>query len=148
MTTQANNKHWSSINAVPVLDLTLKKNNQHFVVLEGDSDEVLAVGLGRLSASYFPSDSGTVVIYVSQSFNFLQNLQANDQIILNEQKGGQFNYSVCKMEIINIKDNPIDIHEDIGELKLITAWPFGSDKDRANLRYVVQLIKESSRVLS
>jgi len=147
MSAQANNKHWSSINAVPVLHLTLKKNNQHFVVLEGVSDEVLEVGLGRLSASYFPSDSGTVVIYVSQSFNFLQNLQLNDQIILNEQKGGQFNYAVCKMEIIDINDNPINIQEDIDELKMFTAWPFGSDKDQTTLRYIVHLTQLSKPAL-
>ena len=120
--------HWSSANVSPVLDLSLPRYNQNFVVLEGDSDDTLTHGLGRSSAGYLPADSGTVVISTDEHFNFLQSLTLNDQVVLSDPTGGEFCYCITHMDVIDLKNSTIDIYEDVDELKLISAWPFGSAK--------------------
>jgi LPXTG-site transpeptidase (sortase) family protein len=148
MNTQTNEMHWSSANVSPVLDLSLPRYNQHFVVLEGDSDDTLAFGLGRSSAGYLPSDSGTVVISADESFNFLQSLTLNDQVVLSDPMGGEFCYSITHMDIIDLKNNTIDIHENVDELKLVSTWPFGSAKAHTTMRYVVKAMKIDALILS
>jgi len=148
MNTQTNEMHWSSANVSPVLDLSLPKYNQNFVVLEGDSDDTLAFGLGRSSAGYLPSDSGTVVISADENFNFLQSLILNDQVVLSDPMGGEFCYSITQMDIIDLKNSTIDIYEDVDELKLVSAWPFGSANAHTTMRYVVKAMKIDTLILS
>lgn len=148
MNTQTNEMHWSSANVSPVLDLSLPRYNQNFVVLEGDSDDTLAFGLGRSSAGYLPSDSGTVVISADEHFTFLQSLTLNDQVVLSDPMGGEFYYSITHTDIIDLKSSTIDIHEDVDELKLVSAWPFGSANAHTTMRYVVKAMKIDALILS
>ncbi len=129
-------KHWSSSNVFPVFRLTAPQHNQEFVVLEGDGDDALLFGPGRSSDSYLPGDCGTVVIHAYHHFIFLQNINLNDQIILNDQMGTEYQYCVLDVSIIDLDKTKIDI-TDTDELKLVTPWPFdGFTKDNT-LRYIV-----------
>jgi LPXTG-site transpeptidase (sortase) family protein len=148
MNTQTNEMHWSSANVSPVLDLSLPRYNQNFVVLEGDSDDTLAFGLGRSSAGYLPSDSGTVVISADERFNFLQSLTLNDQVVLSDPMGGEFCYNITHMDIIDLANSTIDIYEDVDELKLVSAWPFGSANAQTTMRYVIKAMKIDTLILS
>lgn len=148
MNTQKSELHWSSANVSPVLDLYLPRYNQSFVVLEGDSDDTLAFGLGRSSSGYLPTDSGTVVISADEHFNFLQSLTLNDQVVLSDPMGGKFHYSITHMDIIDLKDSAIDIHEDVDELKLVSAWPFGNSNADTTMRYVIKAMKIDALILS
>ena len=148
MSTQTNEMHWSSANVSPVLDLSLPRYNQNFVVLEGDSDDTLTHGLGRSSAGYLPADSGTVVISTDEHFNFLQSLTLNDQVVLSDPTGGEFCYCITHMDVIDLKNSTIDIYEDVDELKLISAWPFGSANAHTTMRYVVKAMKIDALILS
>lgn len=148
MNTQTNEMHWSSANVSPVLDLSLPRYNQNFVVLEGDSDDTLTHGLGRSSAGYLPADSGTVVISTDEHFNFLQSLTLNDQVVLSDPTGGEFCYCITHMDVIDLKNSTIDIYEDVDELKLISAWPFGSANAHTTMRYVVKAMKIDALILS
>jgi len=129
-------KHWSSSNVFPVFKLTAPQHNQEFVVLEGDGDDALLFGPGRSPASYLPGDCGTVVIHAYHHFIFLQNINLNDQIILNDQMGTEYQYCVLDVSIIDLDKTKINI-TDTDELKLVTPWPFdGFTKDNT-LRYIV-----------
>ena len=148
MNTQTNEMHWSSANVSPVLDLSLPRYNQSFVVLEGDSDDTLVFGLGRSSSGYLPADPGTVVISADKHFNFLQGLTLNDQVVLSDPTGGEFCYSITHMDIIDLKNSAIDICEDVDELKLVSAWPFGNSNADTTMRYVIKAMKIDALILS
>ena len=129
-------KHWSGSNVFPVFRLSAPQHNQEFVVLEGDGEDTLLFGPGRSPDSYLPGDCATVVIKANQHFTFLQNINLNDQIILNDQMGTEYQYCVLDVSIIDLDKTPIHIGQ-TDELKLLTPWPFdGYTKDNS-LRYVV-----------
>jgi len=129
-------KHWLQANVFPVFQLSVPAHNQEFVVLEGDSRSTLRFGPGRSPSSNFPGDCGTVVIHANYHFSFLQNINLNDQIVLSDQMGMEYQYCVLDVSIIDLDKNQIEII-DTDELKLVTTWPFdGFTKDNT-LRYVV-----------
>ncbi|WPE17155.1 sortase [Candidatus Thioglobus autotrophicus] len=129
-------KHWSQSNVFPVFQLSAPAHNQEFVVLEGDSDDTLLFGPGRSPGSFLPGDCGTVVIHAYHHFIFLQNINLNDQIVLSDQMGMEYQYCVLDVNIIDLAKDQIEITS-TDELKLITPWPFdGFTKDNT-LRYVV-----------
>lgn len=136
MREETQQKHWSSSNVFPVFRLTAPQHNQEFVVLEGDDDDALLFGPGRSSSSYLPGDCGTVVIHAHHHFVFLQNINLNDQVILNDQLGTEYQYCVLDVSIIDLDKTQIEV-TDTDELKLVTPWPFdGFTKDNT-LRYIV-----------
>ncbi|MDG2395307.1 sortase [Candidatus Thioglobus sp.] len=129
-------KHWSQSNVFPVFQLSAPAHNQEFVVLEGNAEDTLIFGPGRSPDSYLPGDCGTVVIHANHHFVFLQNINLNDQIILSDQMGMEYQYCVLDVSIIDIAKDSIEV-TDIDELKLVTPWPFdGFTKDNT-LNYVV-----------
>ena len=136
MREQMKQQHWSRSNVFPVFNLSAPQHNQEFVVLEGDGDDALLFGPGRSSSSYFPGDLGTVVIHANYHFSFLQNINLNDQIILNDQMGAEYQYCVHDVSIIDLDKTQIEISE-IDELKLVTPWPFDDFTKDNTLRYVV-----------
>jgi sortase (surface protein transpeptidase) len=129
-------QHWTQSNVFPVFQLSAPAHNQEFVVLEGDSDDTLLFGPGRSPSSFLPGDCGTVVIHAYHHFVFLQNINLNDQIVLSDQMGMEYQYCVLDVNIIDLAKDQIEITS-TDELKLITPWPFdGFTKDNT-LRYVV-----------
>ena len=76
-----------------------------------------------------------VVIHAYHHFSFLQNINLNDQVILSDQMGMEYQYCVVDVSIIDLSKDTIIVSE-TDELKLVTPWPFdGHTKD--TLRYVV-----------
>lgn len=129
-------KHWSQSNVFPVFQLSAPAHNQEFVVLEGNAEDTLLFGPGRSPDSYLPGDCGTVVIHANHHFVFLQNINLNDQIILSDQMGMEYQYCVLDVSIIDIAKDSIEV-TNTDELKLVTPWPFdGFTKDNT-LNYVV-----------
>ena len=127
--------HWSQSSVHPVFQLSVPIHNQEFVVLEGDSDDALLFGPGRSPSSFLPGDCGTVVIHAYHHFSFLQNINLNDQVVLSDQMGMEYQYCVVDVSIIDLLKDTIIVSE-TDELKLVTPWPFdGHTKD--TLRYVV-----------
>ncbi len=133
---QIKQQHWSRANVFPVFNLIAPQHNQEFVVLEGDGNDTLLFGPGRSSSSYLPSDCGTVVIHANHHFRFLQNIVLNDQIILNDQIGTEYQYCVLDVSIIDLDKTTIEV-TDTDELKLVTPWPFDGFTKDSTLRYIV-----------
>ncbi|MBT3276940.1 sortase [Candidatus Thioglobus sp.] len=129
-------RHWSQSNVFPVFQINFPAQNQDFVVLEGHSNDTLLFGPGRSSDSYLPGDCSTVVIHANHHFTFLQNINLNDQVILSDQMGMEYQYCVLDVSIMDIDQEQIKV-SNIDELKLVTPWPFdGFTKDNT-LRYIV-----------
>ena len=77
-----------------------------------------------------------MIIHAHHHFIFLQNINLNDQIILNDQMGTEYQYCVLDVSIIDLDKTKIEI-TNTDELKLVTPWPFdGFTKDNT-LRYIV-----------
>ena len=95
-----------------------------------------------------PADQGTVVISADKHFNFLQGLTLNDQVVLSDPTGGEYCYSITHMDIIDLKNSAIDICEDVDELKLVSAWPFGNSNADTTMRYVIKAMKIDALILS
>jgi sortase A len=129
-------KHWSQSNVLPVFQLNFPAHNQDFVVLEGDSKDTLLFGPGRSPDSYLPGDCSTVVIHANRHFTFLQNINLNDQVILSDQMGMEYQYHVLDVSILNIDKEQIEV-SNIDELKLVTPWPFDDFTKNNTLRYIV-----------
>jgi len=130
-------EHWSSSNVFPVFKISAPKQNQEFVVLEGDTDSTLLFGPGRSPDSYLPGDCATVVIKANHHFVFLKNIALNDQIILSDQMGMEYQYCVLDIRIIDLSKKEISISSETDELKLVTPWPFDGFTKFNTLRYVV-----------
>ena len=129
-------RHWSSSNVFPVFNLSAPQHNQEFVVLEGNTQDTLLFGPGRSPNSYLPGDCGTVVISANHHFNFLQNINLNDQIVLNDQMGYECQYCVLDVSIIDTDKEEVSI-SDVDELKLVTPWPFAGYTKNSTLRFIV-----------
>ena len=129
-------QHWSQSHVIPVFQLAAPAHNQEFIVLEGDTRDALLFGPGRSPSSYLPGDCGTVVIHANHHFVFLQNIVLNDQIILSDQMGMEYQYCVLGVSIIDLDKDQIEI-TDTDELKLVTPWPFDGFTRENTLRYVV-----------
>ena len=123
--------------AFPVFNLSAPQHNQEFVVLEGDDREALIFGPGRSIDGYLPSDCGTVVVYGNRHFDFLKNINLNDQLILSDQFGYEYQYCVLDVTIVDIDEDGISVSKEIDELKLVTPWPFDGHTRDSQLRYVV-----------
>ena len=127
---------WSNIDLSPIFTLTSTCHNEEMIVLEGNSDNILESGPGRSPDSHLPSECGTVVIHANQHFNFLKDVNLNDQIVIDDHIGVEYQYCVLDVSIIDLEKTQVEV-TDTDELKLITPWPFdGFTKDNT-LRYVV-----------
>ena len=123
--------------AFPVFNLSAPQHNQEFVVLEGDGREALIFGPGRSTDGYLPSDCKTVVIHGNRHFKFLKNINLNDQIVLSDQFGYEYQYCVLDVSIVDMEDDGVSVNDHLDELKLVTPWPFDGRTRDSQLRYVV-----------
>lgn len=121
---------------LPVFNLSAPQHGQEFVVLEGDSKDALIFGPGRSTDSYLPSECGTVVVSANRHFKFLKNINLNDQIVLSDQMGYEYQYCVLDISIIDLDEDEIAVTK-TDELKLLTPWPFDGRARDSQLRYVV-----------
>ena len=64
-------------------------------------------------------------------------LNLNDQIILSDQFGCEYQYCVLNVTIIDMDEEGISISKEVDELKLVTPWPFDGRIRDSQLRYVV-----------
>jgi len=136
-------QHWSKSNMLPAFTLSVPDHNEEIVVLEGGDENSLLFGPYRSSDSYYPSNSGTVVIYGNHHLNFLKNINLNDKIILNDNAGSHYYYFVEDVGIIDINNNQIELR-DTEELKLVTPWPFDRQDNNKPLRFIVTARKNET----
>ncbi len=139
-----NHRHWTKSSAIPAFTLSAPDHNEEFVVMEGGDLGSLSFGPYRSSESYYPSSSGTVVIHGNSHLNFLKDINLNDQIIINDNMGSQYNYVVEGVGIIDLEEEQVEVVEETEELKLLTTWPFGLVDEQNSLRFMVTAKKDES----
>ena len=121
--------------------LIIPKTNVEAIVYHGDSMDLLKTGIGHFSGSYFPGESGTILLAAHNSeehFKSLPKLVENDEIILKTDYG-TFTYEVINYMVMDEKElEKIEIQKSYEELVLYTCYPV----DRIGFktqRYVVYL---------
>lgn len=133
-------KPWPWMDSTPVMKLSSDKHNQEFIVLSGDTGNVLAFAPGHNPSSYHPGQQGTVLISAHRDthFSFLRKVDLGDGFILQSAYDDkEYIYQVSNIEIINSDLQDIEISDINANLKLVSCYPFNSIADSGPLRYVV-----------
>lgn len=139
LTTGDEYKPWFWADTWPVTRLLVPSQNINQIVLAGDSGQALAFGPGHTSASAQPGADGMVVIsgHRDTHFGFLQYLQEDELIILQNWEGQHTVYRVTSRQVVD-EDVLIAANNDIRSLMLVTCWPFDSTAASPEYRFIVQ----------
>jgi len=131
-------KPWYWADTWPVARLMVPSQKISQTVLAGDSGQALAFGPGHTSASAQPGADGVVVIsgHRDTHFRFLQFLQEDEQIILQNWEGQHTVYRVSSMQVVD-EDVLIAANNNVKSLMLVTCWPFDSSAANSQYRFIV-----------
>jgi len=131
-------KAWPWADTHPAARLKAARLGVDFIVLEGDSGEVLAFGPGHVSGSAQPLGRGNCILvgHRDTSFIFLKDLRLNDTIIIHDVKNRTGTYRVQSTMIAAVDDL---YFKETSEswLTLITCYPFDGLSSATDKRYVV-----------
>lgn len=105
----------------------------------GDSLEILKLGVGHSSGSYFPGEGGSIV-YCGHNFDSVfgdfSELEKGDLIEINTSYGN-YSYTIYEMKIVDETDlDALPIQKDEEILMVYTCYPF-NNIGYATQRYVV-----------
>ena len=131
-------KPWFWADTWPLARMEVPSQGITQVVLAGDSGQALAFGPGHTSASAQPGADGVVVIsgHRDTHFRFLQYLELDDTIILQNWEGQHTVYSVSGMQVVD-EDVLIAANNNVRNLMLVTCWPFNSSGPNSQHRFIV-----------
>ena len=131
-------KPWSWADTWPVA-LLITPEGEEFYVLNSVSGQALAFGPGWIAQSAAPGQQGNVIIAAHRDthFQFLENVQSNESIQLQDRSGKFYRYSISQMQVVDSRDQTIEIQQQTAELTLITCYPFHSLNPGGPLRFVV-----------
>lgn len=132
-------KPWVWADTWPVARILVPSQNVDQIVLAGDSGQALAFGPGHTSASAQPGADGVVVIsgHRDTHFGFLQYLQEDELIILQNWEGQHTVYRVSSRQVVD-EDVLIASSNNVRSLMLVTCWPFDSTAANPRYRFIVQ----------
>ena len=133
-------KPWLWMDSIPVMKLSSDKHNQEFIVLSGDTGNVLAFAPGHNSSSYHPGQQGTVLISAHRDthFSFLRKVDLGDGFILQSAYDDkEYIYQVSNIEVIDSNIQDIEISDINSEVKLVSCYPFNNVSSGGSLRYVI-----------
>lgn len=138
--TQQAVKPWSWADTWPVAKLEVSAHNVELIVLAGDTGRTLAFGPGYNLASAKPGEEGNSIISAHRDthFEFLQHLQLDDQIIVENQQGHKKIFTVSKIHIVDSRQASVAINNKDAVLTLVTCYPFDALQSGGPLRYVVE----------
>ena len=139
LTTGVEYKPWFWADTWPVARLLVPSQNIDQIVLAGDGGQALAFGPGHTSASAQPGTDGMVVIsgHRDTHFGFLQYLQEEELIILQNWEGQHTVYRVSSRQVVD-EDVLIAGSNNVRSLMLVTCWPFDSTAANPRYRFIVQ----------
>ncbi len=131
-------KPWVWADTWPVARMQVPSQNINQIVLAGDSGQALAFGPGHTSASAQPGTDGVVVIsgHRDTHFGFLQYLELDDTIILQNWEGQHTVYRVSSRQVVD-EDVLIAADNNIRSLMLVTCWPFNRSAPDSQHRFIV-----------
>ncbi len=144
--TQQPVKPWPWADTWPVARLTVPTHNIDLIVLAGDSGRTLAFGPGHNFGSVLPGDIGNSIISAHRDthFEFLQNLSAGDEIIIENPQGIKKHFTVSNTHVIDSRNAYIPVDYDNAALTLVTCFPFNSMTTGGPLRFVVVAVESDN----
>lgn len=111
----------TSYGTLKIPDLSIEKALYH-----GDTNAVLAKGLGHYAGSYFPGEGGTILVAGHNTRGFLRtlpNIKVGSYVVI-ETNYGTFNYEVYDTKVLKATElEEIEIKKDEEELILYTCYP-------------------------
>ena len=146
--TQQPVKPWPWADTWPVARLTVPAHDIDLIVLAGDTGRTLAFGPGHHLASVNPGDTGNSIISAHRDthFEFLQNLSAGDEIIVENQHGIKKTFTVSNTHVVDSRDAHIPIDYDNAALTLVTCFPFNTMTAGGPLRFVVVAVESEKSI--
>ncbi len=133
---------WSWADTWPVARLEAPGHGVDRIVLAGASGAVLAFGPGHLDGTADPGEDGHTVVagHRDTHFEFLRDLEAGDELWLEDTGGDRRRYRVESFRIVTDADVSVldPRHEDL--LTLVTCYPFDTVVPGGPLRYVVRAV--------
>jgi len=134
---------WPWADTWPVARLRAKAGDIDLIVLAGSSGRTLAFGPGHLSASSLPGERGNSVIagHRDTHFYFLQDLAIGEALRLDTADGGEHDYQVVGLDIVDARRGSLLLDSDDAMLSLVTCFPFDAIEAGGPMRYVVTLRK-------
>ncbi len=133
---------WPWADTWPVGELIAPRLGIRQIILLGDSARVLAFGPGLTEGLSQLGETGLSVVsgHRDTSFQFLQHLQLDDEIMIRSSTG-MYRYRVEGIEIVDQRYAHINPQIDSGTqeklLMLVTCFPFDALRAGGDLRYVV-----------
>ena len=108
-------------------------------VYEGDTDEVLSIGIGHYEGSTIPGENGNVLLAghrdMANEFTALQNIKEGDEVIM-KMSYGDYYYKVSEIKIVDPDNTEVGAVSDYEKLTMYTCYPFDYVGHAPN-RYVV-----------
>jgi len=138
-------KPWPWADTWPVARLEVPEYKIDQYVLAGSTGESLAFGPGYVFASAAPTEQGNTIIAAHRDthFEFLQDVQKGDEIIIHNAMGKRREYIVQDMTIVDKQDvDWLDNDPYSHQLTLVTCYPFNAIQVGGRLRYVVRAISK------
>jgi len=143
-------KPWPWADTWPVARLEIPGHPPDLFILAGATGHALAFGPGLDSASAKPGQPGLSIIggHRDTHFAFLQEVKADNPLILQLPGGEIISYRVVGARIVDIAREPGPVAGAASELQLVTCYPFDALLPGGSLRYVVTAHLESRRVVA
>lgn len=130
---------WPWADTWPVSRLTVPSLGISRIVLAGASGASLAFGPGHLFGTAEPGNTGYSIIagHRDTHFRFLEDIKADDLIVVQSASNSFYRYQVSNIEIIDETEVRYftDTHDTV--LILVTCYPFDAIIPGGSLRYIV-----------
>lgn len=116
---------WPGLKSYPVARLQIPALGRDMVVMRGTEPEILAHGPGWHEGSEEPGRPGIAMIsgYRDSHFDFMRSLQRDMVVRLSLPGGGQKDYVVDELAIVQAPEIRLDLGSDESVLLLSTSYP-------------------------
>lgn len=134
---------WPWADTTAIAKLEILRLNKSIILLKGTDPTTLAFSAGAMHQfSTLTNNSPFVAAgHRDTHFSFLENIQLQDIIKLNDIHGNTNYYEVENIDIIDSSTTPLLLDVDTAMLHLITCYPFNAMRAGGSLRYMVKAKK-------
>lgn len=118
--------------------LVIPKIDVELAIVEGTNPDELEKGVGHYEGSYFPNETGQIVLsgHRDTVFRKLGDLKIEDELLV-EMPYGKFSYKIIRTKIVDKDDKTIiTLQNENEELIVTTCYPFRYIGD-APQRYII-----------
>ena len=132
---------WPWMDAQPLARLSVPRLGQSEVLLDVGTGQALAFAPSHLQQTPRPGQAGLSVIAAHKNthFAFLEDLQINDVIEIENIDGRITTFTVSRVEIVDKDRSGIDLNapKTTAQIALVTCYPFSTISYGGPLRYIV-----------